>query len=182
MVVAVANVEAEHSGRADPALVAHEPAERAGERAGNPRGVPAPPDALDPPGQLRDTGQDEQSAEHDAEGAARYLCVQQRARETAESTRYPEGEQHAPVHMPTQDQELLRGADNVRDGDRGDGHLGTRLDGEHRGEHAPDTEAGDRSGTAGDERHEDQEDPKSMYGRGSVGSHQHLFAAFSCRA
>jgi hypothetical protein len=76
---------------------------------------------------------------------------------SAHSARDAEAEQYAPIDVSPQQPEALRGADEVRDGDRGHGELGPRLDRERRGEQAPDAEAGD-SGNSGsnqaDERYE----------------------------
>ena len=138
------DLESEHGGGSNAALIADEAAKKSGERSAKPCERAAKPPAFRVAGHLRRTGEHEQRSEDELEHTACRPRVEQRAGQAACGAREAEALYDRPVDLMAKPPEANRCADRVGDGYCGNGKLGARRGRDGWRQHAADAESGDR--------------------------------------
>ena len=152
--------ESQHGGRSNSSLVPDQTAEKSRERPAEPCQCAVEAPSLRMTGDLQSAGQHEQRSEDDLEGAVRRPRVQERAGQSACSARDAEAAYDLPIDIVTESPEAYRRADDVWNGDGGNGKLRACRDRNGRCQQAADAEARDgcdRTATGSGEDDEDVE-------------------------
>ena len=152
--------ECRQRGRAQTALVAGDAAKEARHEAkqGDQRSMRVP--ARGPAGELRDRGQEQETAEDARESAWAESRVDQRTRQRARGAEQAEPHQHRAIHVAAQTPAADGRCRRVRQRHKGHGGCRAESDGEQWRHQAANPESDDSGRGAGEDRDDEDRDEK----------------------